>query len=136
MYADAPPLPIPGPSDDCNRRHEKEKIMCAANRLKMLNSLGMRLAGMGQYKAAITLLALALRQSLRMGVAMQEAKIRNNMALVFCMAGKKYLARRQIVRAMGLVATRVGTDNRFYRVLQANLVNTLREPEDLAELAA
>jgi ribosomal protein S7 len=87
----------------------------------MLNSLGMRLAGQKEHRAALTLLALALRESLQVGAPMYEAKIRNNMALVLGGAGKKRLARRQIDKAMQLTANKVGTNNRFYRVLRSNL---------------
>lgn len=110
--------------------------MRASQELKMLGRLSMRLASMGQHRVALTLLALALRQSLRSRAVMQEARIRNNMALILLMAGRDYLARRQIVRAMGLVATRVGVDNRFYRTLQQNLARTLRKELETYEIAA
>jgi len=103
--------------------------MCAAKELQTLNRLGMRLAWQGHCKTGLSLLALALRITLRRKCMLQEARIRNNMALVFYMAGKPYLARRQLVRAMGLVAMRIGVDNRFYRTLQQHLLQTLTPPQ-------
>ncbi len=110
--------------------------MGTAKDLKMLNRLGMRLAGCGQHRAALSVLALALRQALHCRAVLQEAKIRNNLALVLTMAGKPHLARRQLIRAMGLVAARVGIHNRFYRLLRANLIKTLRDKGHLQEMAA
>lgn len=114
--------------------------MCNAMHNRLLSELGMRLAGQEQHRAALMLLALALRgslrRSLRSGACIQEARIRNNMALVLQLAGRPYLARRQFVRAMGLVALRVGTDNQFYRLLQANLAGTLHQGDDHARQAA
>ncbi len=95
--------------------------MCRAKTLQMLNRLGMRLSGQGEHKAALTLLALALRESLQAGAPMYEAKIRNNIALVLGGAGRHDLARRQLDKAMRLTALKVGTDNRFYKVLHTNL---------------
>ncbi len=95
--------------------------MCRAKELSMLNRLGMRLAWQGHYRAGLILLALALRQSLKAGSVMQEARIRNNMALVFHLGGKDHLAKRQISKAMSLVAARVGSDNKFYKLMEANL---------------
>ncbi|MFW5488319.1 MAG: hypothetical protein ACNI3A_07875 [Desulfovibrio sp.] len=95
--------------------------MCRAKTLQILNRLGMRLAGQKEHRAALTLLALALRESLQAGSQMYEAKVRNNMALVFGNAGKSALAERQLARAMRLTEAKVGTDNKFYKVLSTNL---------------
>ncbi len=110
--------------------------MCNAMHISLLNKLGMRLAGQGQYRAGLTLLAQALRLTLRQKSAVNEARIRNNLGIVLEMAERPYLARRQFVRAMGLVALRVGTDNPFYRLLQTNLAGTLRQGNERARQAA
>ncbi len=110
--------------------------MCNAMQITLLNKLGMRLAGQGQHRAGLTLLAQALRLALRQKAVMYEARIRNNMGLVLHMAARPYLARRQFIRAMGLVALRVGADNQFYRLLQANLAETLHRDKDPARQAA
>lgn len=98
----------------------KEDLMCAAKTMGMFNQVGMRLHRQGQHQAALTLLGLALRQSLKMGVPMHEAKIRNNMALVLAASGRAHLAQRILARALRLVVRKVGADNRFYRVLYNN----------------
>jgi hypothetical protein len=100
----------------------KEVIMCAAKTMGMYNQLGMRLHRQGQNQAALTLLGLALRQSLKMRVPMHEAKIRNNMALVLAACGRTHLAQRILARALRLVVRKVGVENRFYRLLHANFI--------------
>ncbi len=95
--------------------------MCRAKELRMLTTLGMRLAGQNEHRAAQTLLALALRRAINIGSPMLEAKACSNIALALHMAGRKSLAKRQTKRAMHLTAQRVGTNNSFYQRLQANL---------------
>ncbi len=107
-----------------------------ATRLKMLNKLGMRLASDGQHRAALMLLGMALRLSLNKGLVMQEAKIRNNIALVLHLSEKYYLARRQFLHSLMLVAKRVGIDNRFYRLVRRNLIQSLHAEGCLEEMAA
>ena len=109
--------------------------MCKAKSLNMLNSLAMRLSRLGQHHAALVLLGLALRQSLQLGAAVHEAKIRNNLALVLELSGRNRLARRQLEQAMALVADRVGTDNKFFGMLQNNHARNCPAPAP-AELAA
>ncbi len=94
--------------------------MCAAKTMTLLNRLAMRLHREGEHRAALVLLGLALRESLRRQSLLHEAKIRNNVALVLALSGRRRLAQRQLARALGLVARRVGCDNALFSLLQTN----------------
>lgn len=110
--------------------------MCTAKELTILNRLGMHLSTSGDHEGALMILGMALRLSISKRFRMLEAKIRNNMALVMLMANKQKLATRQFSKAMSLVAARVGTDNRFYRVLQSNQARALQQEINQMVLAA
>jgi len=90
-------------------------------RIRDLSRNGMQALDAGAHGEAERLLreALALGREARAG-AVIDAKTRNCLALVLHSAGRMVEALAQYHTALTLIETRVGVDNRLYRVVAAN----------------
>lgn len=99
--------------------------------MRLLDRLGEELSRRGGGVLSLKALARALRSALRLRDVMREARIRNNIALTLHRNGRRYLAVRQIVRAMGLVSLNAGSETDLYAILQHNLrgINQSRAPQ-------
>ncbi len=95
--------------------------MCACVALSKLINEGMIACNDGRYHEAALLLDEALGQAERLGSPVHQAKIRNNLGLVFQLQGRREDARQAFSQALAGVEKRVGRCNRLYDSIQSNL---------------
>lgn len=95
--------------------------MCAAKMIGLMNKEGMRACNEGRLEEALDLLQRAVNQARLLGVVMYEAKLRNNLGLVFGMSGRAWEARVHLRLALAQVEGRIGRDNRLYGRIEKNL---------------
>ena len=95
--------------------------MCACKTIGLLNTEGMKACNEGRMDEAVTLLRRAVDQARAMGAATYEAKLRNNLGLVFCLSGQPREAESHLRLALAQVERRVGRGNRLYAHIERNL---------------
>ncbi len=95
--------------------------MCACKAIGALNREGMKACNEGRLDEAVVLLRRAVDQARSMGAATYEAKLRNNLGLVFCVSGQPREAESHLRLALAQVERRVGRDNTLYARIERNL---------------
>lgn len=91
-----------------------------------LNRSGMQAGNNEDFKDAHERLESALKLSEKLGKHCLEAKIRNNMGILFAMQGKWDKALFAYDDAMEIIDRQYGKDNFFYRLLQKNILQILQ----------
>jgi Tfp pilus assembly protein PilF len=77
-----------------------------------------------RFDDALTDLNKALFQAESLGSALHQAKIRNNIGLVFQAQGEFDTASQHFKLALNMVEKRIGTENRLYAAIQRNSAQT------------
>jgi hypothetical protein len=98
---------------------------CRAKAMSRLNHDGMAACKAGALRDAGRLLEQAIDLAQKAGVSMYEAKIRNNLGLVHLLDCRPVDARREFDTALGMVAGKLGCENKLYKVIERNLSKTL-----------
>jgi len=94
---------------------------CRAKAMTRLNREGMQACQAGDFSGAGELLTRAIGMAHQAGVAMYEAKMRNNLGLVHVLASRPEEARREFGAALDLVAGKLGRENPLYKKIESNL---------------
>jgi len=94
---------------------------CRAKALTRLNREGMAACQTGDLDDAGRLLAEGIELARKAGVAMYEAKLRNNLGLVLLLASRPGEAAREFGQALVLVEGKLGRDNSLFKRIENNL---------------
>lgn len=91
---------------------------CRAKTLSRFNRQGMSACQAGNLEEAASLLAQGVALARECGVDMYEAKLRNNLGLVFTLMRRTQDADQEFDAALGLVDSRLGRENALYRHIE------------------
>jgi len=94
--------------------------MCACSTIHRLNRKGMEALNNGEYKLAMSCLGDAACEASKRGALMNEARIRNNLGLVFLVMGDNEKAREQFTFALEIITHRIGRDNVLFKAVHSN----------------
>lgn len=94
---------------------------CRAKALTRLNREGMAACQVGDLDDAGRLLAEGIELAQKAGVAIYEAKLRNNLGLVFLLASRPCEAASEFGQALVLVEGKLGRDNSLFKRIENNL---------------
>ncbi|WP_243438389.1 tetratricopeptide repeat protein [Fundidesulfovibrio soli] len=97
---------------------------CRAKAMTRLNREGMEACQAGDFAGADRMLTQAIGMARKAGVAMYEAKMRNNLGLVHLLASRPDEARREFGAALDLVAGKLGRENQLYKKIEGNMSRT------------
>jgi len=100
---------------------------CRGKVLTRLNREGMSACQSGDFADAGRLLAEGIDLARRGGISMYEAKLRNNLGLVFLLADQPEDAAREFGQALALVEEKLGRDNKLYQRIEGNLARAARD---------
>ncbi|SHN63654.1 tetratricopeptide repeat protein [Desulfovibrio litoralis] len=101
--------------------------MCAMRQLSELNKQGMRACAEKDWNNAEFLLTQALNQGIAIGSNVLEAKLRNNIGIMYTLSGRHQEAHVHFSSALDKLTTKIGKKGKFYHVLCDNIQkNTLR----------
>ncbi|NMC50423.1 MAG: tetratricopeptide repeat protein [Desulfovibrio sp.] len=100
--------------------------MCPTDRISLLNTCGMEAFNKGYYEDALYYLGMAADRARLAGTALQEARIRNNIGLVFRGLGNPTQAEIHFKLALSLIEKKEGTATPLHSVVASNL-RELRE---------
>ena len=106
--------------------------MCCKNRFAQagqLNRSGMEDLNQGRVLEAKEKLLCALAQVRAVGSVCYEAKILNNLGLVYHRQGDRFGAGRHYRSALSIVEDKIGTDNMLYGTICKNLVTLEKESQ-------
>jgi tetratricopeptide (TPR) repeat protein len=74
----------------------------------------------GEYELAMGYLGDAAREASKRGAIMNEARIRNNLGLVFLVMGNNEKARKHFAFALEVIDHRIGRDNSLFQAVHSN----------------
>jgi len=94
---------------------------CRGKTLTRLNREGMNACQGGDFQVAGRLLGEGIALARRGGIPMYEAKLRNNLGLVFLLANRPGDAAGEFGQALALVEGKLGRDNKLFRRIEDNL---------------
>lgn len=95
--------------------------MCAAKEIGALSKAGMKAMAEGNYLNAEFMMHQALRRAERLGVDTYTAKLKNNFGIILNLQGRRKEAACYFNDALNTITHTIGTENKLYRVIQANL---------------
>lgn len=95
--------------------------MCAAKEIGALSKAGMTAMAEGNYMNAEFMMHQAIRRAEQLGVDAYTAKLKNNFGIILNVQGKKQEAASYFDDALTTIARKIGTENKLYRVIEANL---------------
>ncbi|WP_290919039.1 tetratricopeptide repeat protein [Halodesulfovibrio sp.] len=95
--------------------------MCAAREIGALSKAGMAAMAEGNYMNAEFMMHQAIRRAERLGVDTYTAKLKNNFGIILNLQGKKQEAAGYFGEALTTISRTIGTENKLYRVIEANL---------------
>ncbi|MEZ0574807.1 tetratricopeptide repeat protein [Halodesulfovibrio aestuarii] len=95
--------------------------MCAAREIGALSKAGMAAMSEGNYMNAEFMMQQAIRRAEYLGVDTYTAKLKNNFGIILNMQGKKQEAVTYFNEALTTITQTIGTENKLYRVIEANL---------------
>ncbi|SIN89342.1 tetratricopeptide repeat protein [Halodesulfovibrio marinisediminis] len=95
--------------------------MCAAKEIGAMNKAGMAAMAEGNYMNAEFMMHQAIRRAERLGVDTYTAKLKNNFGIILNVQGKKQEAAVFFDDALATITRTIGTDNKLYRTIEANL---------------
>ena len=95
--------------------------MCACKRMSLHNRNAMEALNDGRLDEAVAEMNKAIAMAWARGSAVNEARMRNNLALVLSARGDRAGAEGQLCRALDQASDRLGTGNRLCAAIARNL---------------
>jgi Tfp pilus assembly protein PilF len=95
--------------------------MCAAREICALSKACMAAMAECNFMNAEFMMHQAIRRAEQLGVDTYTAKLKNNFGIILSLQGKTNEAASYFDEALTTITRTIGTENKLYRVIEANL---------------